>query len=120
MKKQILVSPEVRKQIIERIGIKESGLSLALAYQRNGELSERARALALELGGEVVCVAPEMQTIHDSDNMMIQTMPNGAKVICDKITGDVRVEYKGDLVAHYPNARISTLTIAQSIASQLV
>lgn len=119
MKKQIVVSPDVRKEIIRRTGIKESSLSLALAYQRHGDLSEQARRIALELGGEIVCLAPEIETIHDANGMMIQTLPNGARVVCNKTTGDVQVEYKGEMVATYPNARISTLKVAQELASQL-
>lgn len=119
MKKQIVVSPDTRKEITKRIGIKESSLSLALTYQRHGELSEKARQLALELGGQVVCLTSEMETIHDADDMMVQTLPNGAKVVCNKLTGDVQVAYKGEVVATYPNARISTLKVAQDLAAQL-
>lgn len=119
MKKQILVTPKIRKEVVERIGIKYSSLALALAYQRNGELSERARQLALELGGEEVCISSTMETIHDADGRMVQVMPNGATVISDKETGDVRVEYRGDVVAVYPNARISTLKQIQALAAQL-
>ena len=53
MQRHIEVGADVRKRIMQELDISEGGLSLALNYKRDGEDAKRARALALELGGEV-------------------------------------------------------------------
>jgi len=54
MQRHIEVGADVRKRIMQELDISEGGLSLALNYKRDGEDAKKARALALELGGEVV------------------------------------------------------------------
>lgn len=117
--KYVSVSQDVRNRIIQETGMTPAGLWKALNFVSNGDMSLLAREKALAYGGEVRCDLPECETIHDAEGRMLQTMPNGAMVICEKSSGEVRVEYKGTVVSIYPDARISTLTAAQELASKL-
>lgn len=118
-RKYVHVSQEVKCRIQAETKISDSGLWKALNYESNGRQSVLVRGLAISYGGEVRYDIPECETIHDAEGRMIQTMPNGAMVICDKMTGDIRVEHKGEVISIYPDARISTLKVAQDLASLL-
>ena len=95
MQMHIEVGADVRKHIMQTLGITEGGLSLALNYKRDGKEARKARALALELDGEVYCTIPECETIHDADGKMIQVFDNGARLIIDKGNSEGRIEYNG-------------------------
>lgn len=115
----ISVDNQVRQDIQNEVGCVYNHVYKALRYKGEGEKTTKIRELALARGGEIRIDAPECETIHDAGGRMIQRMPNGAQVICDKQTGDVRVEHQGVLIASYPNARISTLLTAQTLANSL-
>lgn len=119
MQRYIEVTPAVRKNIMQALGITEGGLSLALKYKRDGEDSKKARKLALEQGGVVYCTAPECETIHDADGKMTQVFPNGARLIIDKATSEGRIEYNGREVSVHYHVTISMLAGLQSLASSL-
>lgn len=119
MQRQIKLPASVSKKIIEELGIAQGFFSLAMNYKRNGEGSERVRALALARGGVVYCCAPECETIHDAEGKMTQTFANGAKIIIDKHTGEARIEHKGELVSTYSHVSIRRLSRLQQIASSL-
>lgn len=118
-KKYVYVNQEVRARLLRETGMSEAGLWKALNYETNGAQSIQARDLAIEYGGENRCDLPECETIHDKEGRMIQTFANGAVIICDKASGNIQVEYNGEVVASYPNARISTIAQAQAMASGL-
>lgn len=118
-KKYVYVNQEVRSRIQAETKMSDAGLWKALNYESNGRQSVRVRELALSYGGEIRCDIPECETIHDAEGRMIQTFANGALIICDKASGDMRVEHKGEIISTFPDARISTLKVAQALASQL-
>lgn len=118
-KKYVYVTQEVRSRIQAETKMSDAGLWKALNYESNGRQSVLVRSLALSYGGEVRYDLPECETIHDSEGRMIQTFANGALIICDKTTGDMRVEHNGEVVSTFPDARLSTLKIAQALASRL-
>lgn len=118
-KKYVYVSQEVRNRIQSETKMSDGGLWKALNFESNGRQSVLVRELAISYGGEVRYDIPECETIHDADGRMIQTFSNGAVIICDKATGDMRVEYKGKIISTFPDARLSTLKAAQALASQL-
>ena len=60
IQRYIEVKPEVRKDIIQELGITCGGLSYALRYKRDGEISRRARELAIAQGG-IVIYAPALR-----------------------------------------------------------
>ena len=119
MQRHIEVGADVRKRIMPELDISEGGLSLALNYKRDGEDAKRARALALELGGEVYCTIPECETIHDADGQMIQVFSNGARLIIDKGNSEGRIEHNGRVVSLCYHVTINMLDGLQTLASNL-
>lgn len=119
VQRYIEVGADVRKRIMQELGITEGGLSLALNYKRDGEDARKARALALELGGEVYCSIPECETIHDADGKMIQVFSNGARLIIDKGNSEGRIEHNGKLVSLHYHVTINMLSDMQAQASIL-
>lgn len=119
VQRHIEVGADVRKRIMQELGITEGGLSLALNYKRDGEGARKARALALELGGEVYCTIPECETIHDADGKMIQVFDNGARLIIDKGNSEGRIEHNGKLVSLHDHVTINMLGGLQDLASNL-
>lgn len=119
VQRYIEVGADVRKRIMQELGITEGGLSLALNYKRDGEDARKARALALELGGEVYCTIPECETIHDADGKMIQVFSNGARLIIDKGNSEGRIEHNGQLVSLHYHVTINMLGGLQALASNL-
>lgn len=119
MQRHIEVGADVRKRIMQELDISEGGLSLALNYKRDGEDAKRARALALELGGEVYCTIPECETIHDAKGQMIQVFSNGARLIIDKGNSEGRIEHNGRVVSLCYHVTINMLDGLQTLASNL-
>lgn len=119
MQRHIEVGADVRKRIMQELDISEGGLSLALNYKRDGEDAKRARALALELGGEVYCTIPECETIHDANGQMIQVFSNGARLIIDKGNSEGRIEHNGRVVSLCYHVTINMLDGLQTLASNL-
>ena len=119
MQRHIEVGADVRKRIMQELDISEGGLSLALNYKRDGEDAKRARALALERGGEVYCTIPECETIHDADGQMIQVFSNGARLIIDKGNSEGRIEHNGRVVSLCYHVTINMLDGLQTLASNL-
>lgn len=119
MQRQIKLPTKVSKEIMEELGMPQGSFSLAMNYRRNGEESERARALALARGGIVYCYIPECETIHDANGQMIQSFANGAKIIIDKATSEARIEHKGELVSIHYHVSIRSLSRLQQLASSL-
>ena len=119
MQRHIEVGADVRKRIMQELDISEGGLSLALNYKRDGEDAKRARALALELGGEVYCTIPECETIHDADGQMIQVFSNGARLLIDQGNIEGRIEHNGRVVSLCYHVTINMLDGLQTLASNL-
>ena len=119
MQRHIEVDADVRKRIMRTLGITEGGLSLALKYKRDGEDAQKARFLALEMGGKVYCTIPECETIHDADGKMTQVFPNGARLIIDKGSSEGRIEHNGREVSVHYHVTIAMLAGLQVLASSL-
>ena len=119
MQRHIEVDADVRKRIMRTLGITEGGLSLALKYKRDGEDAQKARILALEMGGKVYCTIPECETIHDADGKMTQVFPNGARLIIDKGSSEGRIEHNGREVSVHYHVTITMLAGLQVLASSL-
>jgi|GEM_PF-601430 hypothetical protein len=119
IQRYIEVKPEVRKDIMKTLGITEGGLSFALSYKRDGEVSRRARELAIAQGGMAYCTIPECETIHDANGQMTQLFPNGAVLVIDKASSEGRLMYDGELVETYHGVTIRMLSDIQIKALSL-
>lgn len=81
------------------------------------DCAKRIRKFALQKGGIVMVVAPEVEVLHDYDGVINQYFPNGAKLESDKNTGDTELFYKGERVARWENIKLRDMdTIQQMVA----
>lgn len=119
-KREIVVTKENREFLKKLFGCTEQTLYNSLDLQKpSSEMRKRIRKAAMERGGDVMVTLREMETIHDSNGMMIQTFPNGARIEISKKDGDARIIYKGEEVATFENVTIASLYDIQSIAHHL-
>lgn len=81
------------------------------------DCAKRIRKFALQKGGIVMVVAPEVEVLYDYDGVINQYFPNGAKLESDKNTGDTELFYKGERVARWENIKLRDMdTIQQMVA----
>lgn len=81
------------------------------------DCAKRIRKFALQKGGIVMVVAPEVEVLHDYDGVINQYFHNGAKLESDKNTGDTELFYKGERVARWENIKLRDMdTIQQMVA----
>lgn len=92
----------------------------ALSFdKKRGETdcAKRIRKFALQKGGIVMVVAPEVEVLYDYDGVINQYFPNGAKLESNKNTGDTELFYKGERVARWENIKLRDMdTIQQMVA----
>ena len=81
------------------------------------DCAKRIRKFALQKGGIVMVVVPEVEVLYDYDGVINQYFPNGAKLESDKNTGDTELFYKGERVARWENIKLRDMdTIQQMVA----
>lgn len=81
------------------------------------DCAKRIRKFALQKGGIVMVVAPEVEVLYDYDGVINQYFPNGAKLESDKNTGDTELFYKGERVARWEDIKLRDMdTIQQMVA----
>lgn len=94
----------------------------ALSFdKKRGETdcAKRIRKFALQKGGIVMVVAPEVEVLYDYDGVINQYFPNGAKLESDKNTGDTELFYKGERVARWENIKLRDMDTIQQMAAGL-
>ena len=81
------------------------------------DCAKRIRKFALQKGGIVMVVVPEVEVLYDYDGVINQYFPNGAKLESDKNTGDTELFYKGERVARWEDIKLRDMdTIQQMVA----
>lgn len=121
MKKFIQISRKDRDFIAKTFGITDRMVGKGLYYESYSALAKRIRTLALQRGGVIMNVVPEVETIHDAGGFMKQTFANGVQLIINKETGavtlwekDIPIETK-----KWDNPSITELEKIQRMAAQL-
>lgn len=122
MKKFIQISRKDRDFIAKTFGITDRMVGKGLYYESYSALAKRIRTLALQRGGVIMNVVPEVETIHDAGGFMTQTFANGVQLIINKETGavalwekDIPIEAK-----RWDNPTITEFEEIQQMAAQLV
>lgn len=120
MEKYIHVTKEVRQCLAKTFNVSDKTVRNALGFdKKRGETdcAKRIRKFALQKGGIVMVVAPEVEVLYDYDGVINQYFPNGAKLESDKNTGDTELFYKGERVARWENIKLRDMdTIQQMVA----
>lgn len=120
MEKYIHVTKEVRQCLAKTFNVSDKNVRNALGFdKKRGETdcAKRIRKFALQKGGIVMVVAPEVEVLYDYDGVINQYFPNGAKLESDKNTGDTELFYKGERVARWEDIKLRDMdTIQQMVA----
>lgn len=120
MEKYIHVTKEVRQCLAKTFNVSDKTVWNVLSFdKKRGETdcAKRIRKFALQKGGIVMVVAPEVEVLYDYDGVINQYFPNGAKLESDKNTGDTELFYKGERVARWENIKLRDMdTIQQMVA----
>ncbi len=122
MEKYIHVTKEVRLYLAKTFNVSDKTVRNALSFdKKRGETdcAKRIRKFALQKGGIVMVVAPEVEVLYDYDGVINQYFPNGAKLESDKNTGDTELFYKGECVARWDNIKLREMDTIQQLAAGL-
>lgn len=118
MKKYIHIKKEDREFIAKAFNVTERMIYYATHYEKDTDLAQKIRTLALERGGIVMVEAPELETLHDADDCMRQYIGDvllefsKTEPVCD-------VYKKGVKVRHFDNVMTSDIQGIQDWATGL-
>ena len=121
-KRYIHIKKEDREFIMKALGVTERTVFNATRFDEkrgNTDIAKRIRKLALERGGIIMMVIPEMETLHDADNYMRQYFPNGAMLELSKNDDSADIYFKGERVWHSEQVMISEINGLQERAMSL-
>lgn len=121
-KRYIHIKKEDREFIMKALGVTERTVFNATRFDEkrgNTDIAKRIRKLAMERGGIVMNVIPEIETMHDADNYMRQYFPNGALLEICKVDGNADIYYKGERVWHSESIMCSEINGLQNRAMSL-
>ena len=121
-KRYIHIKKEDREFIMKALGVTERTVFNAIRFDEkrgDSDMAKRIRKLAMERGGIVMVVNPEMETLFDSDECMRQYFPNGALLEANKNNGDVDIYFKGEHVCHSDSIWLSEIGRFQNQARAL-
>ncbi|WP_288504837.1 hypothetical protein [uncultured Barnesiella sp.] len=122
MKKYIHITKEDRMFIMKALGVTERTVFNAIRFDSkrgDTELARKIRKLAMERGGIVMVVIPEIETMFDSDNYMRQYFPNGALLEISKDNGNADIYFKDEHVWHTSITLVSEIRGLQNQAMAL-
>ena len=123
MKRYIHIKKEDREFIMTSLKVTERMVYYALRFEGergNTDLARKIRKLAMERGGIIMVVIPEIETLYDSDDYMRQYLPNGVLLEFQKKgDGGCDVLHKGTVVRHYDNVMVRDIPAIQKYASAL-
>lgn len=97
MKKYIHVTKEVRQELAKVFKVGDRTVRNALLFDKDRgdtDCAKRIRMFALQKGGIVMAVVPEVEVLYDYDGMISQYFPNGAKLETDKSTGNTTIKIR--------------------------
>lgn len=119
MKKYIHVTKEIRQELAKVFKVGDRTVRNALLFDKergDTDCAKRIRMFALQKGGIMMTVVPEVEVLYDYDGMISQYFPNGAKIETDKNTGNTELYYKGECVARWDNIMLREMDGIQRLA----
>ena len=122
-KRVIEVTKETREFLQKAFKVSQPMVWYALTFDEKrgqSDLAKRIRNLALQKGGVVLNIGPEIETIHSADGRMRQYFPHDVLLEVDtRNTGLVAVYKKGELQRSWDNPGVSELDGIQNWAMSL-
>jgi hypothetical protein len=122
-KRVIEVTKETRDFLQQAFDVTATMVWYALNFDEKrgqSDLAKRIRNLALQKGGVVLNIGPEIETIHSADGRMRQYFPHDVLLEADtRCTGLVAVYKKGELQRSWDNPGVGELDGIQNWAMSL-
>ena len=122
-KRVIEVTKETRDFLQKAFDVTATMVWYALNFDEKrgqSDLAKRIRSLALQKGGVVLNIGPEVETIHSADGRIRQYFPHDVLLEADtRSTGQVAVYKKGELLRIWDNPGVSELDGIQNWAMSL-
>ena len=121
-KRYIHIKKEDREFIMKALGVTERTVFNAIRFdEKRGDTdtAKRIRKLAMQRGGIIMVVIPEVETLFDADDYMRQYFPNGAMLELSKSDDSADIYYKGERVWHSEQVMISEINGLQERAMSL-
>lgn len=122
-KRVIEVTKETRDFLQQAFKVSQPMVWYALTFDEKrgqSDLAKRIRNLALQKGGVVLNIGPEIETIHSADGRMRQYFPHDVLLEADtRCTGLVAVYKKGELQRSWDNPGVGELDGIQNWAMSL-
>lgn len=122
-KRVIEVTKETRDFLQQAFDVTGTMVWYALNFDEKrgqSDLAKRIRSLALQKGGVVLNIGPEVETIHSADGRIRQYFPHDVLLEADtRSTGQVAVYKKGELQRIWDNPGVSELDGIQNWAMSL-
>ena len=122
-KRVIEVTKETRDFLQKAFDVTATMVWYALNFDEKrgqSDLAKRIRNLALQKGGVVLNIGPEVETIHSADGRIRQYFPHDVLLEADtRSTGQVAVYKKGELLRIWDNPGVSELDGIQNWAMSL-
>lgn len=118
-KRVIDVTREQREFLEKAFNVSNVMVWYALNFDEkrgNSDLAKRIRELALQRGGVVMNISPEIETIHTHDGMMRQYLPKDVMIEGDFRTGMVEVLKCGKSLKSWENPTLMELEKIQEWA----
>lgn len=112
--KQIRVTPNERRTLQERFGVKENYILEVLRYRKDGPTAREIRKEALRMGGRYVDpeFAPNCRTQYQGGTI-VQTFSDDVVLRIELKSGDVTISHRGNVIDRVQNA---TMTVWNSMA----
>ena len=118
-RKQIEVDKQTREMLVKTFKTTNVSVWRALSFRDNSPKSKRIRHAAYQNRGELLLLAPAIETIHDANNYMRQYFPSGVMIEADKNTGHIDLLKNGEVVKSWENVSLSDINGIQREAAAL-
>lgn len=119
MKKYIHVTREDREFLAKAFNVSQVTVWKALRFEQNTDTIRRIQKLACQRGGIVMVVVPQIETLHDHDDVIRQYFPNGALLEISKKDATGVVTFDGQEVKHYDRVSFDNIAGIQHWAAGL-
>lgn len=118
-RRYIHVTREDREFLAKAFGVSSVTVWKALKFEEDTETIRKIQEAAKKRGGIVMVVIPEVETLHDYDNVTRQYFPNGALVELDRNDGTGYVIFNGKTVKTYENVAVKEINGIHEFAAAL-
>ena len=118
-RKQIEVDKQTREMLVKTFKTTSVSVWRALSFRDNSPNSRRIRHAAYQNRGQLLVLAPAIETIHDANNFMRQYFPGDVMIEVNKNNNHVDLLKRGEVVKSWDNVYLSDLNGIQREAAAL-